>query len=139
MLEYINKVSVGNIHFNESREQINSLFDVKPRIFVRTPNDTNSSDYYVELGIFVYYDENNKCDAVEMIAPAKVSYKNYSLFNKSYKEILSTISTFSSDIEEDNEGFISKSEGIGVYAPSKNEEENASPETIIFFREGYYD
>jgi hypothetical protein len=89
--------------------------------------------------MFVYYDQNNKCEAIEIASPGKVEYKGTNLMKLNYSEALTALSMEDEEIEDDYDGFTSFKLGIGIYAPEKLEKRNPKIERVIIFMKGYYD
>ena len=61
-----------------------------------------------------------------------------SFFDKKYVDLEIAFKNMDSDIEIDEVGFNSNKYGIGVYAPNKDAC-NSTIESVIIYRQGYYD
>ena len=76
----------------------------------------------------VFYDENNECEAIEIFDEAEVYVNGLLIFPTDFETAKKAIG----DFEEDDEGLISFSKSIGIYAP------DGDMESILFAKEGYY-
>ncbi|MBR3771804.1 MAG: hypothetical protein IKL07_06010, partial [Clostridium sp.] len=101
-----------------------------------SPFDKIETDVYDDF--YVYYDENGKCEAIEFMNNAELIFEQISLFQKNYSDIETIFRNMDSDIEIDAVGFNSNKFGIGVYAPNKDDC-NSKIESIIIYKQGYYD
>ncbi|MDO7887862.1 hypothetical protein [Hymenobacter cheonanensis] len=126
----------GQIVFGAAQESIRKLFDEKPNEFER--GGTELTDYFQAAGVFVIYDENRKCAAVEFTSPALVSWRGEQLFPVPLGEVLDFVREQDDELEEDESGFTSHKNGFGCYTEDIELLEEPA-ETIICFRAGYYD
>ena len=124
-----------NIKFGCESFEIEEYMKVKPSKFQKNPNDINKTDMYEDF--FVYYDKDGKCEAIEFNDNAELIFEHISFFDKNYVDVEMEFRNIDSDIEIDEVGFNSNKFGIGVYAPDKNEC-NSKIESVIIFRQGYY-
>ena len=76
----------------------------------------------------VAYDENNKCEAIEIFDESEVYVNGSLIFPTDFETAKKVIE----DLEEDDDGLISISKSIGIYAPC------GDMESIVFGKEGYY-
>ncbi|TDN37131.1 hypothetical protein E4631_07205 [Hymenobacter sp. UV11] len=126
----------GQIVFGAQREIIRKFFDEKPSAFER--GSTEPTDYFQAAGVFVIYDENGACAAVEFASPAVVSWQNKQLFPLPLGELLNFVREQDAELEEDESGFTSYKNGVGCYTEDAEKLEEPA-ETIICFQRGYYD
>jgi len=126
----------GPILFGTQRESIRKLFAEEADSFER--GGTESTDYFQAAGVFVIYDENDICVAVEFTKPAIVNWQGKRLFPMPLDELLDYVREKDEELEEDESGFTSYKNGIGCYTEDIEALEE-SAETIICFRHGYYD
>lgn len=123
-----------DIKFGDESAIIEKIMKTKPRKLKKGPFAINETDRYD--GFFVYYDKDGKCEAIEFYSNAK--FKDVSFFDEKYCDVEAQFRNIDSDIKIDEVGFTSKKFGIGVYAPNKDEND-AEVESVIIFRQGYYD
>jgi len=118
-------VKVGEVEFGMSREEVRTLLG-KATEFYKFEDDTNTTD---DFGFcHVFYDQDNKCEAIEIFSEAEVFCNDTLIFPTD----LITAQKAISDLEEDDEGLISYSQSIGIYAP------DGEMESILFGKTGYY-
>ncbi|MFZ4740696.1 MAG: hypothetical protein ACOYLE_05990 [Bacteroidales bacterium] len=130
--------NIGNIYLKETRDNIRNKFKNEFDVFVKTQFDKNSTDIFTKYGLIVYYDENNLCEAVEIVKPANPLLNNIELLNMPYIEIFKFFKLIDDSIIEDDSGFTSNKLGFGIYAPNKDIDPIKNPESVIVFIEGYY-
>lgn len=126
----------NDIEFGLSPREIEKKLKKRPRKVLKQNYDKYETDAYDDL--YIYYDEEGKCEAVEFNCGAKLIFNKAKIFEKSYQDIESFIGNMDPDIEIDEVGFTSYKFGIGVYAPYKSEI-NSKVESVIIFKRGYYD
>jgi hypothetical protein len=123
-------IGVGAIQFGMARSVIHTLFDDAPDQFHR--GDTEDTDYYLSHGLFVLYDADEVCVALEFTRPAQVFLDGVALLDLSKKE---AVARFKADpqFEQDASGYTCYQLGIGAYY-----ERPKQAETVIAFSKGYY-
>lgn len=122
-------VSVGNIIFGESRETVREK-NGEFREFKKSKFSKNTTDDFSKF--HVYYDKDNKVEAVEFFGECSVVFNEVDLFSKTFDELKKIFEDESN--EEDESGIIFKKFGFSIYSPEKNK-----AETILAFKKGYYD
>lgn len=130
----------GAIAFGDKRTRVRAaLGGEEPLTLKRNEFAANSMDVF-DGEVFVYYDADDRCEAVEISAGKyDVFLGDLHVFGLGYAELKNQIHTQDPAIAEDETGFTSLLYGIGVYAPNKEEEPDDVIETIIVHRKGYYD
>lgn len=123
--------SVNELKFGMTREQVNSLWGSAEQ-FQKSQFSNNLTDNYGYC--HMYYDNNDLFEAVEIISNDLDIYYNDSLLSNKYSEILNFFKNIYDDIEEDDNGFISKKGSIGVYI----ENDVDKVDSILFGKENYY-
>ena len=94
--------------------------------FKKTPLSTNTTD---DFGAFhVYYDDDDRCEAVEFFDDAEVEVDGELVFPTSSEEVRRVIPS----LVPDGDGLVSVEESIGIYAPG------GTMESILFGVKGYY-
>ena len=125
-IDVIPTVSVNNVKFGMDREAVRSLLGSAEE-FYKTADDTNATD---DFGFcHVFYDDNDQCEAIEIFNEAEV-YVNGTLL---FPVDLDSAKLIIDDFLQDDDGLISYSKSIGIYAPY------GDMESILFGKEGYYD
>lgn len=130
-------VGVGVINFDDSRDSVRKSLGTNYDIFTRTSTSINSTDHFRDLGVFVYYDEKDRVEAVEFTSPAIFCLDELNLFTKSCSKIIELISTIDSEVEKRNNMFISHRLGLSGYMPDSFKSKKI-PESLLAFRPDYY-
>ena len=119
-------VRVNGVKFGMNREKVRSLLGAATE-FYKFDDDINTTD---DFGFcHVFYDENDKCEAIEIMDEVEVYVNGSLVFPTDFETAKKVIE----DLEEDDDGLISISKSIGIYAPY------GRMEGILFGKEGYYD
>ena len=118
-------VSVNGVKFGMSREKVRSLLGTAAE-FYKGKDAVNTTDNFKFC--HVAYDENNKCEAIEIFYESEVYVNGSLIFPTDFETAKKVIK----DLEEDDDGLISISKSIGIYAPC------GDMESIVFGKEGYY-
>lgn len=125
ILKAIPLSEVNGVKFGMKRNEVRKIFG-KAVEFKKTQFSKTTTD---DFGFcHVYYNMNDECEAIEIFDETEVTINNKIVFPDGMKLLKSLFS----DIEQDEDGFISKSQSVGVYAP------NNKMESILFGCAGYY-
>lgn len=136
VFEVLPYVSVGNISFEMKREEVREKFNNEYEEFKKTPFSENTTD---DFGCcHVYYNKQDKCEAIEFFESAKVFFEGELITNKPYNEVKKIFESKDSDIEFNDSGFTSLKYGIGIFALYVEEDSNELVEGVIVFKKGYY-
>lgn len=132
---------VNDLRFDMSRDEIRGALGLIHlyKEFHRTKSSNNTTDSFYQLGLFVNYNEAERCDSFEFHSNAKVIFIEVNLMNLSYKEFVNFIKSLDEEVVEDESGCTSFILGVGAYAPNKEENPDEKVEGIIVFKKGYYD
>ena len=118
-------VSVNGVAFGMSREKVRSLLGTAAELY-NGKDAVNTTDNFKFC--HMAYDENNKCEAIEIFYESEVYVNGSLMFPTDFETAKKVIE----DLEEDDDGLISISKSIGIYAPC------GDMESILFGKEGYY-
>lgn len=129
----------GTIGFGMSPPEVRSQIPAKSLPFKRSAAVEFPSDYFETEGVFAYYDEHGKLEAIEFAAPANPLLDGLALLRVPCDLVKSTLRAGDPSFEEDAAGAVSKVVGVGLYAPNADKDPTAPCEGIIVFRAGYYD
>lgn len=124
--EIIPNKSVGEVYFGMERSLVRSILDGFQKEFRKSKFSKNTTDDFGYCHVF--YDVENKCNAIEFLGDSEVVYGNRNLFEISVDELIDIFS----DIREDYGSYISKEYSIGIIF-----EENKI-EAILIGCKGYY-
>ncbi len=117
---------VDKIEFGMEREVVRKLYGQYEE-YKKSEYSQNTTD---DFGNFhVYYDENDKCEAVEIFDDVEVTINGEIIFPVKIEDA----EKIESSLVRDEEGLISIEKSIGIYAPDEN------MESILFGKKGYYE
>lgn len=131
--------SFGNIPFGLHRNEVRMYLRDSYREFYRSHSDKVPTDFFEILGLFIYYDEDLLCEAIEVIQPANPILFSLRLLNLSYQEVEEQILEWDKEVNITKTGFTSFKLGFGAYAPNKFDFPDEISESVIIFKKGYYD
>lgn len=118
---------INGIKFGMSRDEVRKVMSCEVKEFKKSKFSKNTAD---DFGCcHVFYDNDNKCEAVEIFSEITVTIQGKVIFPTEVSVAKSIIT----DLEEDNGSYISKSQSIGIYVPYDN------MESILFGINGYYE
>lgn len=106
--------------------------------FSRDSTDKSRSDHFTSAGIFAYYTQYGKLEAIEFCGPAEPLLFGAPLLGSGFSEAKAVLESHGGELEEDDAGATSYSLGIGLYAPGKNDSRMDPVEAVIVFSPGYY-
>ncbi len=119
-------IEVNGIEFGMNRKEVRKVLSGEVREFRKSKFSKSTTDDFGTC--HVYYDNNDKCEAIEVFGDVTVSIADKVIFPSDIK----TIEKMISDIAEEDGSYISKQLSIGIYAP------NGKMESILFGAKGYY-
>ncbi|SFT02362.1 hypothetical protein [Marininema halotolerans] len=104
--------------------------------FKKTYLSEQLTDEYT--GMHVFYNNEDKCVAIEMNDSSSPEFKGSFFFDKKFDEIKRLFVEMGDDsLEVDDSGLTSIKYGIGIYIPDI--EENGNVDGVIVFKKGYYE
>ena len=125
-----NKNQVGDIKMGMSREDTRKCFG-NYKEFKKNKFSKNTSDKFNSFTIF--YDENDKLEAVEFYNDSKLIFNSVNLFEQSYDKLKNILSKEDNQLNIDGNYTTSYKLNISLSSADNN------IESILFFRDGYYD
>jgi transcriptional accessory protein Tex/SPT6 len=121
---------IGKIIFGMEKKEIRDIFS-EYKEFKKTKYSKNTTD---DFGLFhVYYNKENKCEAVEIFEDVEIFIDNNKIFPGTILNAINILKKRDTNIEIETDSCISVELSIGIYAP------NGQIESILFGKEGYYD
>ncbi|GHU76358.1 hypothetical protein FACS189461_3830 [Spirochaetia bacterium] len=121
----------GEIAFGLPRDAVRKLLG-QFNEFKKSKFSKNTADNFKFCHIF--YDLDNKIEAVEFFEETELIYKKKNLFSMSYNDFLGFIKDNSLNHNVDDSSVIVEDLGIAAYTPDKQR-----IESIIVYHRGYYD
>ncbi len=123
--------SVNEIKFGMTRDEIHSFWGETKGFYKGQEDEILTDDYGY---CHIYYDSDDLFEAIEFVDnDLEIHYEN-TILPKKYSAILSFFRNIYDDIEEDENGFISKKGSVGVYI--ENDEDIV--DAILFGKKDYY-
>lgn len=117
---------IQGIKFGMEREEVRKVISGNVKEFKKSKFSKTTTD---DFGCcHVFYDTDNKCEAVEIFEGINVIVGTTVVFPNSIQAAKMVFA----DMEEEDGSYISKSYSVGIYAPS------GKMESILFGRKGYY-
>lgn len=129
------QLALANLPFGSSREEVRALLGGAPQLFRRSPA-SRDSDYWAPLGLFAYYDDADKLEALELAAPASPTLAGHILTALPMQEARQVLLQHDDAMEDESDGAISKALGIGIWSEAGME---GVVQSVIRFSVGYYD
>lgn len=122
--------SVGNIRFGMKRSEVRENLG-QYKEFKKSQFSKNTTD---DFGIcHVYYDREDKCEAVELFDGVDIKILNTINLPKKFDEICTVLKSLDGNLEVAEDYCTSIKYSIGVYAIGNK------VDTILFGKSGYYD
>ena len=110
--------SVGDVRFGMSREEVRGILGGPSSLFRRSPNSVRLTEAFSENGIFVIYDDIDRCAAVEMTTPASAILEGRAIISQPMIDVQRWLELNGAEMSPDSAGFTCFSHGIGIFAPA---------------------
>jgi len=130
---------VGKLQFGMVPEEVRFHVGCEYKSFKRTPVSEFPCDHFLAEGLFAYYTAKGTLEALEFSQTASVWWHGLDLLQTPVSKIRGLLEAQDKQLEFEMDGVTSFDLGIGVYAPSVVEDPDGFPESVIVFKEGYYD
>lgn len=121
--------AVGDIEFGMSRNEVRGILG-KYREFKKSKWATCTTDDFGYC--HVYYDKENKCEAVEIFGDVRVKIAQQVIFPLDFSKTCELLKARDETLEIEEDSCTSLKESIGVYAPQ------GKSEAILFGCARYY-
>lgn len=132
------RTGVGPLRLGITRSEVRRLITTPCIESMAKSSSTIPVDAFYDACLQVFYDNAEKCEAVELYPPLRVFCAGVSVFETSYNELRQRICNLDPDVMEDVDGITSVKCGLSAYAPSHSDSPHLPAESIIVFKEGYY-
>lgn len=119
-------VQVNQIRFGMSRKEIRKLYKNRYNVFKKNIFSRNTTDDFRDF--HVYYDKNNKCEAVEIC-----DFDDMTINGKPVSKDFNDFKKVIDDLAEDMGSYISKTYSVGITV------EDGLVESVLFGCKGYYE
>jgi hypothetical protein len=128
---------VGALRLGISREEVHKVAGLPSDSFLKA--GVSLTDQYDSLGILVYYDSEEKVEAIELFSPAKPTLHSREVLGRPIREIIEWWKSLDPNLAADEAGLTSRTLGIGAYAPGAARDSDDPVQGVIIFKRGYYD
>ena len=119
-------IGVGKIKFGMTRDDVRNALGLEFKEFKKSKYSKNTTD---DFGVcHVFYDEDDKCEAVEIFDDIGVTVNGLEIFPDNTDNAMVAIK----DLVKDDYGLISISQSVGITV------EAGKKEAILFGKNGYY-
>jgi hypothetical protein len=125
---------VGDLIFGTERERVREILGPNFRTYRKASFSTNDTDAYRELGLYLYYNQHDELEFVEMSPLATPTFKGINLFEGDIQSMVRVLQEFDPDPEIDEVGCIFHKIGIALYS----EREDGKIEAVSAFARNYY-
>jgi len=128
-------IGIEYIKFGSDRSDVNISINSDSEVFTRNEIAENSTDYYKDLGFFVEYDSNNKCEAIEFTKDSGLLYEGRNLFDLSYSKLRTIYDSISNEMEEEDKLGCTYHD-LGFAVSKSTEDDNI--ESVLIFSKNYW-
>lgn len=129
-IDVIPLIRVNGVKFGMNRSEVRAVLGEASEFF-KTDSCTNTTDDFGYCHVF--YDNNDRCEAIEIFDDAEVYINDKLIFPINKEQALNSFRSVFDDFIQDDDGLISYKFSIGIYAPYE------SMESILIGKENYYD
>lgn len=130
--------SFGAIKLGMTRAEVRGAVSADVESFKKLPTDTSLTDVFTSQSIFVYYDENDVCEAVEVADPSVPSFQGQHFIGRPFSHLREWFEKNDEETIVDSAGLTSPKFGIGIYAPSALKNPIEPAEGVMVFDKDYY-
>ena len=130
---------VGLIDFNMPVAQVRALFSELPNTTRPNKYRAHPLDLFQSANVLVHYDVNGIVEALEFTNEARLTFMCVNLNKLTANKMRKFLQRLGKPFEEQGDSIISYKYGFNVYYPYKDSEPENKPETILVFRDGYWD
>jgi len=134
--------SVGNLSFNDSRQEIRNKLNEEFNFGVNEFGESKDYyDYFKQSDLKIAYNEQNSVCAFEFYKYCSrvPNFNGIDLFTTPFVDLIKFFSSIDSELQISNGEFTSRLLGIGALIDFSEEDEIACADSVIIFKEGYYD
>ena len=129
-VDFLPYFGAGRTNLDSTKDEIRKI--IGPfKEFKKTKFSKNTTDDFSYFHVF--YDEQNKVEAIEFFSSTEFLFKGKNLFSLQFIELKNFLRDLNYDIFEDESGLRSEDIGLSIYSPDKKD-----IETILIYRKGYY-
>jgi hypothetical protein len=132
-MEIISFESVGDLRFGMAREETHNLLGNEFKPFFKSPNAKIATDAYNDLGLHLYFDQDDRLEFVEAWGSAIITFNGIDFLGRTPKEVNADMRAMGHIPQREDDGLQYDSAGIGLWI------EEGIVTSVAAFRPGYYD
>jgi hypothetical protein len=118
--ELIANVGSTELKLGDPRAAVRERFG-EPRTFRRTP-DAPETDQFVEAGLLVTYDNDERVTFIEFTPPASPTIAGVTMVGRCLGDVLAELRDREVIVEKDPDGAVVLAWNVGLYAPGERVE-----------------
>lgn len=127
--------SVGNLNFTDERHVLRGKIDGEYQPGMNEfEGHKEYYDFFPEVDMLIYYDAADRVNAFEFFSVGP-EYRDIDLLSETYNDLLELFKTFDPELTIEEDNFESAKLGIVVNMTEPDD----LPESVLVYREGYYD
>ncbi|MBF9152054.1 hypothetical protein [Novosphingobium jiangmenense] len=129
------EVALPSLPFGTNRHEVRRFFAGEPRTFRRTQAD-RESDYWAELGVFAYYDNADRLEAIELASPARPVISGETLTCLTLQKAKQLLKRLDDNMKDEGGAATSKALGIAIWTGAG---EHGMVNAVLRFAPGYFE
>ena len=126
-------VGLGALRFGQRRVDVRKQLGDDYSTFQKAPGVDSETDSYDNLGLHLYYDENDCLEFIEAFSPCEVMYENVQLLRPDLKTVLTDLEDLRMTPRYDDQGYFFEDMGFALFASGD------AVEGVSVYTKGYYD
>jgi hypothetical protein len=127
---------VREARFGMGPGEVRKIFGAGYKSFKKSKEDAFPTDYYEQMGVFLYYDHSAKLEAVEFALPANPQFRGIPFLHKSYVELTDTFQAETLAFSVDDDGVTLPEVGVALWFPTLKSEQTLPPESVLVHKTG---
>jgi len=108
-------IGIGEVEFGKPRHTIRGHLGSEFTSFKKTPSSLSETDAYDNLGIYLFYDENDCLDFCELYPPFIVTFMGISFFEQSGNLLENVFKEKGINLMANSVGYDAPDFGFGIY------------------------
>lgn len=139
LLELTPSVSLGQIVFGTSREELRKEFESVSKVseFLKTQNSSTPTDDFADIHLHVYYSDDLRCKGVEVFPPNQVVLSGKELLGIKFSEAQKSLNGLGYKTTIDDSGLTCSELHLGLYSPDHQDNSEAVVESVYATNEVY--
>lgn len=133
------KQGVGPIRLGQACKEVRNALKSPAKEFMKSYDDTVTTDSFHELHIHVFYDQKDRCEAIELFKRADVFFENIHFFKMTPQEVLGWFRQMDPDLEVDAVEGISRKLGLAFYVHDGLDDPEGKVDSILVCGDDYWD